>query len=160
MTCNDRVTRVSQPASYHYWKSRYVTELTEAAVDTLLHFAAERPSPACFVGTQQTHGFAARVDPTATAFPHRRHQNEVLILAQWADPADTDRHVSWTREMFEAMGPFAVRGVYVNALGDEGEDRIREAYGPNYDRLAAIKAIYDPTNVFRSNQNIRPRAFP
>jgi FAD/FMN-containing dehydrogenase len=62
--------------------------------------------------------------------------------------------------MFEAMGPFAVRGAYVNSLGNEGEDRVREAYGPNYDRLAAIKAIYDPTNVFRSNQNIRPNASP
>ena len=135
-----------------------MTELTEEAVDTLLHFAAERPSPTCFVGMQQTHGFAARVDPTATAFPHRRHQNEVLILAQWADPAATDRHVAWTRAMFEAMGPFAVQGVYVNSLGNEGQDRIREAYGPNYDRLAAIKATYDPTNVFRSNQNIRPNS--
>ncbi len=143
---------------YHYWKSRYVSELSEDAVDTLFHFVAERPSPTCFVGTQQTHGFAARVDPTATAFSHRRHQNEILILPQWADPAETDRHVAWARALFDAMEPFSIRGVYVNSLGNEGEDRIREAYGPNYDRLAAIKASYDPTNVFRSNQNIRPKA--
>jgi len=143
---------------HHYWKSSFFTDFTDDAIDILLHFATEKPSPASGIGMQQLHGVAARVDPAATAFPHRRTQSELLILAQWADPAETERNVGWARAFFEAMQPFAARGVYVNDLGEEGEDRVRAAYGPNYDRLAAVKATYDPANLFRSNQNIRPTA--
>jgi len=142
----------------HYWKSSFFTDFTDDAINILLHFEAEMPSPASGIGMQQLHGVAARVDPAATAFPHRRSQSELLILAQWADPADTERNVGWARAFFEAMAPFAAGGVYVNDLGEEGEDRVRAAYGANYDRLAAVKAAYDPTNLFRSNQNIRPIA--
>jgi FAD/FMN-containing dehydrogenase len=142
----------------HYWKSSFITEFTDDAVDVLLHFSAEKPSAASGIGMQQLHGSAARVAPAATAFPHRRSQSELLILAAWADPAETERNVAWARDFFEAMQPFAARGVYVNDLGEEEGDRVRAAYGANYDRLAAIKAVYDPTNLFRSNQNIRPIA--
>ena len=142
----------------HYWKSSFFTDFTDDAIDILLHYATEMPSPASGIGMQQLHGAAARVGPAATAFPHRRSQGELLILAQWADPAETERNVGWARAFFEAMQPFAARGVYVNDLGEEGEDRVRAAYGANYDRLAAVKATYDPTNLFRSNQNIRPTA--
>jgi FAD/FMN-containing dehydrogenase len=143
---------------YHYWKSSFVTDFTDDAIDVLLHFAAEKPSAASAIGMQQLHGAAARVAPEATAFPHRRSQSELLVLAVWADPAETERNVAWARAFFEAMQPFAARGVYVNDLGEEEGDRVRAAYGANYDRLAAIKAAYDPTNIFRSNQNIRPAA--
>lgn len=142
----------------HYWKSSFFTDLTDDAIDTLLHFATEMPSPGSGIGMQQLHGAAARVDPAATAFPHRRSQSELLILARWADPAETERSVGWARAFFAAMQPFTARGVYVNDLGDEGEDRVRAAFGANYDRLAAVKANYDPTNLFQSNQNIRPIA--
>jgi FAD/FMN-containing dehydrogenase len=142
----------------HYWKSSFLTGLSDGAIDTLLHFVAEMPSPASGIGMQQVHGVAARIDPGATAFPHRRSQNELLILAQWADPAETDRNVGWARALFDAMQPFTAGGVYVNDLGDEGETRVRAAYGTNFDRLAAVKATYDPINLFRSNQNIRPAA--
>ena len=106
---------------------------------------------------QQIHGAAARVDPGATAFPHRRDQYDFLILTQWTDPTDADSCIAWTRETFEAMAPFTERAVYVNNLGTEGEDRVREAYGANHPRLAAIKARYDPTNLFCTNQNVRPQ---
>jgi hypothetical protein len=79
-----------------------------------------------------------------------------LILSQWADPAKSESNVEWTRSLFEAMKPFFEGGVYVNNLGDEGEDRVREAYGDNYERLLALKGKYDPTNLFRLNQNIKP----
>jgi FAD/FMN-containing dehydrogenase len=141
---------------HHYWKSRYLTSLPDEAIDILCHFAQTRPSAASAISFQHLHGVAARVDPTATAFPHRRTQHELLFLGQWLDPADTERNLAWTREAFEAMKPFAVPGVYVNDLGDEGTDRIREAFGLNYDRLVTIKNRYDPTNLFRSNQNIAP----
>jgi hypothetical protein len=146
------------PGQNHYWKSSFFTDLTDDAVDVLLHFAAEMPSAASGIGMQQLHGVAARVDPAATAFPHRRSQSELLILAQWADPAETERNIGWTRALFEAMQPFTAGGVYVNDLGEEGENRVRAAYGANFDRLAAVKAAYDPVNLFRSNQNIRPAA--
>jgi FAD/FMN-containing dehydrogenase len=142
----------------HYWKSSFVTDLNDEAINVLLHFASELPSPASGIGMQQLHGAAARVDPAATAFPHRRSQSELLILAQWGDPAETVRNVAWARALFEAMQPFASSGVYVNDLGEEEADRVKSAYGVNYDRLAAIKAIYDPSNLFRSNQNIQPVA--
>ena len=146
------------PGQNHYWKSSFFTDLTDDAVDALLHFAAEMPSAASGIGMQQLHGVAARVDPAATAFPHRRSQSELLILAQWADPAETERNIVWTRALFEAMQPFTASGVYVNDLGEEGENRVRAAYGANFDRLAAVKAAYDPVNLFRANQNIRPAA--
>ena len=73
-------------------------------------------------------------------------------------PGRSEENIGWTRELFEAMQPFFESGVYVNNLGEEGEDRVREAYGEHYERLAALKDKYDPTNVFRLNQNIRPTA--
>lgn len=140
----------------HYWKSSYLTDLTDDLMDVLYHFAATKPSPATGIGMQQLHGAAARVAPTATAFPHRRIQHELLMLSQWSDPADSERNIAWTRAFFEAVKPYAARGVYVNDLGDEGEDRVREAFGANYERLASLKAKYDPTNLFQSTQNIKP----
>jgi FAD/FMN-containing dehydrogenase len=92
----------------------------------------------------------------ATAFPHRTAQYGLLILAVWTDPAETEKHIRWARESWEALLPFSAGRVYVNYLGEEGEDRVREAYGPNYDRLVALKHKYDPTNFFRLNQNIKP----
>jgi hypothetical protein len=122
----------------------------------MAEYVSEIPSPATGVGLQQMHGAASRVDPTATAFPHRDEHYDFLILSQWADPAESERNVQWTRSLFEAMEPFFEGGVYVNNLGDEGEDRVREAYGANYERLQALKGKYDPTNLFRLNQNIKP----
>ena len=140
----------------HYWKASWLTDLSDGAIDVLLRFAANKPSVATGIGLQQMHGAAARVDPAATAFPHRRAQYDLLILSQWADPADAERNIAWTRVFFEAMRPFAERAVYVNDLGEEGEDRVREAYGANHARLAELKAKYDPTNFFRANQNVKP----
>ena len=142
----------------HYWKASWLTDLSEGAIDVLLHFAAERPSPATVIGLQQMHGAAARADPAATAFPHRRSQYDLLILSQWGHAEEAEQNISWTRAFFDAMRPYTERAVYVNDLGDEGADRVREAYGTNYERLAAIKAAYDQTNFFRTNQNIRPSA--
>jgi hypothetical protein len=146
------------PGRHHYWKANWLTDVTDETIEVLLHFAATKPSPATGIGLQQMHGAAARVDPAATAFPHRRAQYDLLILSQWDDPHETERNVAWTRALFDAVRPFAEHGVYVNDLGEEGEDRVQEAYGANYARLAAIKAKYDPTNFFRANQNVAPTA--
>ena len=85
-------------------------------------------------------------------------KHDLLILSMWTDPAESEKNVTWTRKFLEAMQPFLEQGVYVNNLGDEGEERIRAAYGPNYERLVTLKNKYDPTNLFRVNQNIKPTA--
>jgi hypothetical protein len=146
------------PGRRHYWKSSYLKDLTDEAIEVMVGFVAEMPSPTTGVGLQQMHGAASRVEQTATAFPHRDEHYDFLILSQWADQAETERNVEWTRSFFEAMEPFFEEGVYVNNLGDEGEDRVKAAYGENYERLLALKGKYDPTNLFRLNQNIRPPA--
>ena len=105
---------------------------------------------------QHLHGAACRVGSTETAFAHRTEKHDLLILSMWTDPSESEKNITWTREFLKAMRPYLEQGVYVNNLGDEGEERIRAAYGPNYERLVALKNKYDPTNFFRVNQNIKP----
>jgi hypothetical protein len=143
------------PGRLHYWKASFLADPRGDAIDTILRYAAAAPSPYTGIGLQQITGAASRVAPAATAFSHRARHYDCLILSQWDDPADSADNVRWTRELFGAMSPH-FRGVYVNNLGEEGSDRVRDAYGSNYDRLASIKAVHDPDNVFRLNQNIRP----
>jgi FAD/FMN-containing dehydrogenase len=140
----------------HYWKSSILRDVTDDAIETILSLVGDAPSTFTGVGLQQVCGAASRVPATATAFPHRGHLYDFLILSQWDDPADSAHNISWTQRLFEAMQPFLERAVYANNLGEEGTDRVRAAYGPNYSRLAAIKAQYDPANVFRLNHNITP----
>jgi hypothetical protein len=104
------------------------------------------------------HGAASRVPLAETAFPHREEHYDFMILSQWPDPADSARNIQWTREFFEAMQPHLEGGVYVNNLGEEEEDRVKEAYGAHYERLVDLKNKYDPTNLFRLNHNIKPTA--
>jgi FAD/FMN-containing dehydrogenase len=140
----------------HYWKSGYLRHFTDAAVETLLAIIAAVPPGATGIGLQSLRGAASRVPVDATAFPHRAEQYDFLILAQWSDPAESDRHIAWARESFAAMQPHLEDAVYVNNLGSEGPERIRAAYGPNHERLAELKRRYDPANVFRLNQNVTP----
>jgi hypothetical protein len=140
----------------HYWKSGWLRELTDGAIETLMQFVPHMPSPTSGVGLQRMHGAASRIAPSATAFPHRAEQYDFLILSQWTDATDSDRNVEWTRALFEAMRPHLEESVYVNNLGDEGPERVQAAYGENYPRLAALKGTYDPDNLFRANQNIDP----
>ena len=96
---------------------------------------------------------------TATAFPHRYDHFDLLVHPATDDPADSSKMIAWARECWSALTPFAEPAVYVNALEDgdeEGERRVREAYGVNYGRLAALKTKYDPENLFRQNSNIKP----
>jgi FAD binding domain/Berberine and berberine like len=140
----------------HYWKSGWLRDLTDGAIQTLMQFLPRMPSSASGIGLQQLHGAASRVAPSATAFPHRAEQYDFLIGSQWADATDSHRNVQWTRALFEAMQPHLEESVYVNNLGDEGPRRVQAAYGENYPRLAAMKRTYDPDNLFRANQNIDP----
>lgn len=141
----------------NYWKSNFLTELSDAAIGTMIDCFARCPTPMGQLLIEHFHGAVARVDMSETAFPHRREGYNFLVLGQWAQPEDTDACVAWTRETYERMQPFFATGRYVNYLdGDETGEPVAAAYGVNYRRLQQIKARYDPTNFFRMNQNIRP----
>ena len=142
----------------YYWKSHFLPGLGDAAIDTLLDLFGRAPSRMSVLGLQQAGGAVARVPATATAYANRDAAFDCIPIAIWEDAARDAANVAWSRAVWEAMRPFATGGVYVNNLGEEGEERIRAAYGPNYARLAALKAKYDPTNLFRLNQNIKPAA--
>jgi berberine-like enzyme len=142
----------------HYWKASFLRDLSEDAIDVMLNYVAEMPSRFSGVGLQQMCGAATRVEPAATAFAHRARQYDLNILSQWAEPGETAPNIAWTRAFFAAIQPFLERGVYASNLGDEGEDRVRAAYGENHARLTQLKATYDSTNLFRLNHNIRPEA--
>ena len=114
------------------------------------------PTPTTGIGLQALRGAAARVAPDATAFLHRSPRHDLLVLAQWPDPADDERVVGWTRTAYEALRPNLDVAVYVNNLGVEGRDQVRAAFGANHDRLVALKRRLDPGNVFRLNQNVAP----
>src|SRR5215217_50004 len=139
-----------------YWKSGWLCDLTDGAIEILMQFVPQMPSFASGVGLQQMHGVASRIAPSATAFPHRAEQYDFVILSQWSDATDSDHNVEWTDALFEAMQPHLEESVYVNNLGDEGPGRVKAAYGQNYPRLAALKGTLDPDNLFRANQNIDP----
>jgi FAD/FMN-containing dehydrogenase len=143
----------------NYWKSSFLTEVTDAAIGTMIDCFVRCPTPMGQLVLEHIHGVAARIGESATAFPHRREGCNFLVLAQWMQPADTSACVAWARETYERMQPFFTPGRYVNYLGDdEAGDPVAAAYGRNYRRLQRIKAKYDPKNFFRMNQNIRPLA--
>ena len=146
-----------QKGSLNYWKSQFVPALTDGAIDAFLTAYSETPSPMSQMLLEHVHGAVTRVPVEATAAPHRSQGYNMLILSQWADPADTSRCTAWARQAFASMQPFVGETRYVNYLDhDEAGDPIAAAYGPNYRRLQQIKARYDPENFFQQNQNIRP----
>jgi FAD/FMN-containing dehydrogenase len=141
----------------NYWKSNFMAELSDQAIDTLISQFAACPSPMSGLLLEHIHGAATRVGVSETAFPHRREGYNFLVVSEWLNPADNTRNIAWGRESYDAMRPYFTSGRYVNYLGeDDGEDAVAAAYGSNYQRLRTLKAKYDPTNLFHLNQNIRP----
>jgi FAD/FMN-containing dehydrogenase len=144
----------------NYWKSSYLDALTDEAIDTAVAHASGMTSPLSSLYFEHLQGAIGRVGDGDTAFGHRDAAFDFNILSVWPDPATSAEHIGWTRGLWAAMQPFA-SGVYVNNLGAEGEGRVRAAYPPaTYRRLVALKDEYDPANLFRCNQNIRPSAQP
>lgn len=140
----------------HHMRSDFLHELSDEAIDTIVANAAKTESPLTQVHIVRMGGAAGRVDPGETAFRHRDAQFTFAIMSAWTDLTDSPDQIAWTDEFYDDMKPFGMGGVYVNYLGSEGEERVREAYGENYPRLAELKKRYDPTNFFHMNQNIRP----
>jgi len=142
----------------NYWKSAFFSELSDAAVTILVEAFDRAPTELCTLVIENLHGAATRVGPTATAFPHREPGHNLLLIAQWTDPADSDACIAWARTTFEALAPHMANRSYTNYLPADDHDRVREAYGVNYRRLVELKRRYDPENLFRLNQNIDPGA--
>jgi FAD/FMN-containing dehydrogenase len=140
----------------YYWKAQFLREISEAAIESLLQAYASAPSAMALAVLQQVGGAIARLAPSETAYAQRDAAYDCFPISIWEDPAEDEANIRWARELWAAMRPFSTGGVYVNNLGDEGDDRIKAAYGGNYERLVALKTRYDPTNLFRLNQNIRP----
>lgn len=145
------------PGRLTYVKSNFIRELTDDAIATLARYAGKSPSPYSFAPFfEHWHGAATRVGVSDTAFPHRQYSYNFMAWSNWEHAADSEKNIAWTRECWEAMKPFLVAGSYVNYVSDEGEAVSRAAYGPNYERLVALKNKYDPTNLFSMNQNVPP----
>ena len=148
----------SPPGRRNYWKSSFLERLPDAAIATLLERFAAARSPWCKLLIECLGGAVARVERADAAFDHRHLPFNLLVEAAWGDPTADRDNIAWVRATWEAMQPHAAEGVYMNYLEAEGgPDRLRAAYGPKkYQRLAALKARYDPDNRFRMNQNVRP----
>jgi FAD/FMN-containing dehydrogenase len=145
------------PGDRYYWKTNLVSNLSDAVIEVLTEYAAKAPNLQSLTGLQQLHGAATRVGAADTAFAHRYDHYNFLPIARWTDPSEEGRCIEWAREFWQAMQPHADEAVYGNDLGyEEGDDRGTDAYGLNYDRLVGLKNRYDPANLFRLNQNIKP----
>ncbi|HVS65502.1 MAG TPA: FAD-binding oxidoreductase [Thermoanaerobaculia bacterium] len=144
-----------EPGARNYWKSHNFRELSDDALDTVLAALARLPTDLTEIFIGCLGGAANRVAADATAYPHRTAELVMNVHTRWESPSDDDRCVDWAREFFDQAAPFAEGGVYSNFVS-EGEQRLDAIYGPNYPRLARIKAQVDPSNRFRVNQNIAP----
>jgi FAD/FMN-containing dehydrogenase len=140
-----------------YLKAEFLPELTDEAIDKLARHGNARPGPMVQLIVEPMGGAVARVDADEMALGRRDAKWVFHAISQWMDPADDEAHIAWPRSLAEDLAPQTMPGVYLNLTSDEGEERVRKTYGPErYARLVALKDKYDPTNLFRLNQNIRP----
>jgi hypothetical protein len=146
------------PRGLHYYvKSEWLADIPDEAVDALVAHHLERTSAMHQILLHQMGGAVSRVAPGETAFTYRNAAFEVTIAGCWPPGEAREPHVEWVRSAWRACLAGSLGGAYVNHLdADEGEERVRAAYGAAYDRLAALKAVWDPHNVFRGNHNIHP----
>jgi FAD/FMN-containing dehydrogenase len=146
------------PGLRNYWKSSYLKQLSDQTIDVMLEYMECVPSPHTVIVLEHNgNGALERVPESATAFGSRAWPYNFVVTSAWREAADDDRNVKWTRDLFEAMRPFMADASYVNYLGgDEGAEGLRAAYGAKFERLSLLKLKYDPHNVFRMNQNVRP----
>lgn len=142
----------------NYWKSHHLKDLSDGCVDRIIEFAAKMPSKECEVFIPHMEGAASRVPESETAFAHRKTPFLLNLHTRWQDASDDERCRTWASEFHRGTQKYA-QGVYVNFLSEEGESRVKEAYtGQVWDRLVGVKNKWDPKNIFRMNQNIKPSA--
>ena len=144
------------PGLQWYWRADFVKELSDEAIERHAQHGAELPTLHSTMHLYAIDGAAHRVGKTETAFSYRDANWAEVIVGVDPDPANSDRITRWCKEYFDALHPYSAGGAYVNFMMDEGQERVQASFRDNYARLALIKNKYDPTNVFRVNQNIRP----
>ena len=140
----------------NYWLSSFTTGLPDPLIEAIVERFASVPSPMTAILLEHFHGAVTRVGPTDTAVPHRAEGWNLLLPSEWMDPADTEANISWTKDTFAALSEHFGGGRWLNYLGDDQDDAISAAYGPNYERLVEVKRRHDPDNVFHLNHNIVP----
>ncbi len=145
------------PGYQWYWKGDFVNELSDEAIELHLEHAAALPTPFSTMHLYPIDGAVHEVAPGATAWSYRDATWSMVIVGVDPDPANRQKITTWAREYWEALHPYSAGGAYTNFMMDEGTERVRATYRDNYDRLVDVKTEYDPTNLFRVNQNIRPR---
>jgi hypothetical protein len=140
----------------NYWKASYIDEISDDAIDAIVSHFPDCPSPISGFHLQYLKGAVGRVPQDATAYGHRDANYVINILSIWDGPDEDNRNFKWAQEFYSDLKPF-MSGAYINFMGIEGEDRIKAAYGEqNFQRLVTLKRKFDPTNVFKLNQNIKP----
>jgi len=148
---------LAPPGFRRYWKSEYVSELSDELISTLATAMQSVPSARSGIHLHHLQGAISRIADDSTAISHRNAHFAVNVVGEWSDPYEDEMQIRWTRDVGEALRRFSIGGAYVNFLGDEGQERVRSAYGEaKFARLTSLKETYDPTNVFRLNQNIPP----
>jgi len=144
------------PGLQHYWKASFSSELTDGAIEAHLEHGPKVPALNSTMHIYPINGACHRVAPDATAFAYRDATFATVIAGMWPDPADNEKNTKWVKDYYAALAPHSSAGGYVNFMAGDDQSRIRENYKGNYDRLASIKAKYDPDNLFHFNQNIVP----
>lgn len=144
------------PGAFNYWKSHNFTSLSDGLLDILVDYVGTLPTAECEIFIGQLGGASGRVASDETAFPHRDAKFAMNVHTRWRDRAEERGSIEWARAFFAAAAPHATGGVYVNFMPGDETERVAQAYGGNYERLAMLKAKYDPDNIFRLNQNVRP----
>jgi FAD/FMN-containing dehydrogenase len=142
----------------YYWKAHYMEGLPDEAIKKFVENVDPLPGPFSLVGIEPMGGAISRVKPSSTAFPDRNAVFGMGIWSGWTEASDDEKAIEWTREFHKAMEPYSTGGVYANYLDRDDDDRVKDAFGVNHDRLRKIKAKYDPDNFFRTNQNISPKS--
>jgi FAD/FMN-containing dehydrogenase len=140
----------------NFWKSDFMSELTDSAIETLVEGASRITSPLSAVHIHHMGGAVSREPAGGSAFAHRSSAFVYNVLSTWTEPSQDPIHIDWARTLFDGLRPHSTGTAYINFLGDDGEARVAAAYGSSLARLAQLKQRYDPDNVFRVNQNIRP----
>jgi FAD/FMN-containing dehydrogenase len=144
------------PGARNYWKSHNFTELTDGALNAIIEYAGELPSPQCEIFIGHIAGAANRVAPDAMAYAHRDAKFVLNVHGRWDSAGQDTRCIEWARAFFKASAPYASAGAYINFMTEEEDNRVAAAYGSNYNRLVQIKRRYDRENIFHYNQNIKP----
>jgi len=144
------------PGLQHYWKANFVKELTDEAIEAHLQHGPKVPVVNSTVHIYPINGAVHRVAPEATAFAYRDANFATVIAGMWPEPADNAANIKWVRDYYDATAPHSEAGGYINFMAADDQSRIKANYRGNYQRLVEVKRAYDPDNLFRFNQNIKP----